>query len=365
MSFLRYGITTGACAAAAAKAALITLLDKPVERVSVPTPIGLRLEVPVEECRKIGSESALACVVKDSGDDVDVTNGLKVIATVRVTDDGKVTIKGGEGVGVVTKPGLPVPVGEPAINPVPRIMIENALREVLPPGKGVEVSLNVPRGREVAEKTFNPKLGIVGGISILGTTGVVKPYSIEAYRRSLVPQIDVALARGYTCIFLVPGNIGGKFAKQIFNVPEDAIVQTGDFVGYMLRKAVEKGVKNVVLVGHAGKLVKLAAGIFNTHHKVADARMEVIAAYAGAAGANPQLIDKILHANTAEEAIALLKEEKLAKPTFDIIAERIRFRCAEKVEGKAQISVVIISLDGEVLGKSGDFGCIEKWQKST
>ena len=365
MSFLRYGITTGACAAAAAKAALITVLDKPVERVSVPTPIGLRLEVPVKECRKTGSESALACVVKDSGDDVDVTDGLKIIATVRVTDDGKVTIKGGEGVGVVTKPGLPVPVGEPAINPVPRIMIENALREVLPPGKGAEVNLDVPSGREVAEKTFNPKLGIVGGISILGTSGVVKPYSLEAYRRSLVPQIDVALARGYTCIFLVPGNIGDKFAKQIFNVPEDAIVQTGDFVGYMLRKAIEKGAKNIVLLGHAGKLVKLAAGIFNTHHKVADARMEVIAAYAGAAGANPQLIDKILHSNSAEEAITLLKEGKLAKPTFDLIAERIRLRCTEKVEGKAKISVVIISLDGEILGKSGDFGCIEKWQKST
>lgn len=365
MSFLRYGITTGACAAAAAKAALITLLDKPVERVSVPTPIGLRLEVPVKECRKIGSESAVACVVKDSGDDVDVTDGLNIMATVRVTDDGKLAIKGGEGVGIVTKPGLPVPVGEPAINPVPRMMIENALREVLPPGKGVEVSFEVPGGREVAEKTFNPKLGIVGGISILGTTGIVKPYSLEAYRRSIVPQIDVALASGYKCVFLVPGNIGAKFAKQIFNVPEDTIVQTGDFIGYMLRKAVEKGVKNIVLLGHAGKLVKLAAGIFNTHHKVADARMEVLAAYAGAAGAKPQIIDKILHSNTAEEAIALLKEEKLAKPTFDLIAERIRLRCTEKVESKAEISVVIISLDGEILGKSGDFGCIEKWQKST
>jgi cobalt-precorrin-5B (C1)-methyltransferase len=365
LSFLRYGITTGACAAAAAKAALITLLDKPVERVSVPTPIGLRLEVPVEECQKIDSGSASACVVKDSGDDIDVTNGLKIIATVRVTDDDKVTIKGGEGIGVVTKPGLPVPVGEPAINPVPRIMIENAVREVLPPGKGVEVNLDVPRGGEVAEKTLNPKLGIVGGISILGTTGVVKPYSLEAYRRSLVPQIDVALARGYECIFLVPGNIGGKFAKQIFNVPEDTIVQTGDFVGYMLRKAVEKGAKNLVLLGHAGKLVKLAAGIFNTHNKVADARMEVIAAYAGAAGASSQLINKILHSNTAEEAIALLKDENLARSTFDIIAERIRFRCTEKVEGKAKISVIMVSLDGEVLGTSGDFGCIEKWRKST
>jgi cobalt-precorrin-5B (C1)-methyltransferase len=365
LRFLRYGISTGACAAAAAKAALITLLDKPVGRVGIPTPIGLRLEVPVEECLKIDSETASACVVKDSGDDVDVTNGLKIIATVRVTDDGKVTIKGGEGVGVVTKPGLPVPVGEPAINPVPRIMIENAVREVLPHGKGAEVSLSVPRGREAAEKTLNLKMGIVGGISILGTTGVVKPYSPEAYRRSLALQIDIALTRGYEHIFLVPGNIGGEFAKQIFKAPEDAIVQTGDFVGYLLRKAVEKGAKNIVLLGHAGKLVKLAAGIFNTHHKVADARMEVIAAYAGAAGAHPQLIKKILHSNTTEEAIALLREEKLARPTFDMIAERVRLHCAERVKGRAKISAIIFSLDGEVLGASGDFGCVGKWQKST
>ncbi len=365
MKFLRYGITTGACAAAAAKAALITLLDKPVEHVGVPTPIGLRIEVPVEESQKISLESAIACVIKDSGDDVDITDGLKIYATVKLTDDGKITIKGGEGIGVVTKPGLPAPPGEVAINPVPRAMIENAVKEVLPQGKGVEVLLEVPRGEEAAQKTLNPKLGIVGGISILGTTGVVKPYSLEAYKRSLVPQIDVALARGYERVFLVPGNIGEKFAKQIFNVPEDAIVQTGDFVGYMLIKAVEKGVKNIVLLGHAGKLVKLAAGIFNTHHKVADARMEVIAAYAGAMGADAQLVCKILHSTTTEEAIALLKEANLVKPTFDKIAEKIRFRCTEKVEGKAKIILIVVSLNGEVLGTSGDLGCMEKCQKST
>lgn len=365
MNFLRYGITTGACAAAAAKAALITLLDKPIERVCVPTPIGLRIEVPVAKCHKMGIESATALVVKDAGDDVDVTNGLKIKAIVRLTDNDRIIIKGGEGIGTVTKPGLQVAVGEPAINPVPRIMIENALREVLPQGKGVEVLLEVPDGEEVAKKTFNQKLGIVGGISILGTTGVVKPYSVEAYRRSLIPQIDVALASGYECLILVPGNIGAKFARQVFKVPEDAIVQTGDFVGYMLRKAVEKGAKKIVLVGHVGKLVKLAAGIFNTHHKIGDARKEVIAAYAGAAGATSHLIKQVLEANTAEDAAMLLKEAELAKQTFNSIAEKIRMRCSEKVEGKAQISIVIFSLNGEVLGTSGNLEWIEKWRKST
>lgn len=365
MSFLRYGITTGACAAAAAKAALITLLDKPVERVGVPTPIGLRLEVPVEKCWKIGVGRAAASVIKDSGDDLDVTHGLRIEAAVKLTEDGKVVIKGGEGIGIVTKPGLPVAVGEPAINPVPRIMIENAVKEVLPPGKGVEVLLEVPAGKEIAEKTFNRKLGIVGGISILGTTGVVKPYSVIAYRQSLVPQIDVALASGHECLVLVPGNIGAKFAKQVFNVPEDAIVQTGDFVGYMLRKAVAKGARKIVLLGHVGKLVKLAAGIFNTHHKMGDARKEVIAAYAGAAGATPQLVSQILQANTAEDAATLLREAKLAAQTFNMIAEKIRLRCTEKVEGKAQITVILLSLGGEILGTSGGFEWVEKWRKST
>jgi len=364
MRFLKYGISTGACTAAAAKAALLTLLDKPVKRVGVPTPIGLRLEIPIKGCRRIDSEKAVAWVVKDAGDDADVTDGIEIFVTVRLLEGSGVVIKGGYGVGIVTKPGLPVPVGEAAINPVPRMMIENAVKEVLPPGKGVEVLVEVPKGVEVAEKTLNPKLGIVGGISILGTTGVVKPYSVEAYRRSLVPQIDVALASGYPWIFLVPGNVGAEIAKNIFGAPDDAIVQTGDFMGYMLRKSIEKGAKNLVLLGHAGKLVKLAAGIFNTHHKIADARMEVIAAYAASAGADSQLVERILQCNTTEEAIALLKEANILRATFNKIAERARWRCIEKVGNKAEIIVIIVSLNGEILGASGRTECIGKWSKS-
>lgn len=354
MRFLKYGISTGACAAAAAKAAALVLMGNPVDHVGVPTPIGLRLEIPIEGWRKLDPERAVAWVVKDAGDDVDVTDGLRIYATVRLTDNGEIIILGGEGVGKVTKPGLPIPVGEAAINPIPRIMIKKALMEVLPKGKGAEVLIEVPGGAEVAEKTLNPKLGIVGGISILGTSGVVKPYSLAAYRRSLVPQLDVALHSGHKRLFLVPGNIGARATKLLFNAPDDAIVQTGDFIGYMLQKAVEKGAKDIVILGHAGKLVKLAAGVFNTHHRVADARLEVIAAYAGAVGADSKLLRRILGSNTTEEAIKLLKEENLAKQTFDMIAEKARLRCIEASGGKARISVVIISLDGEVLGMSGD-----------
>jgi cobalt-precorrin-5B (C1)-methyltransferase len=347
---LRYGITTGACAAAAAKAALITLLDKPVDRVGVPSPLGIRFEILVKECKKLSDDTAIAYVIKDAGDDIDVTDKLEISTTVKLTDDGKIRIKGNKGIGVVTKHGLPVPVGESAINPTPRKMIKKGIKEVLPPGKGVEVTLSVPEGEKVAAKTLNSKLGIIGGISILGTTGVVKPLSTEAYRRSMVLQFDVALSRGYKRLFLVPGNIGERITKQLFKVPEDAIVQTGDFMGYMLDKAVEKGVKEIILLGHPGKLVKLAAGIFNTHHKVADARSEVIAAYAGAVGADSQLINRILQSNTTEEAIVLLKQANLLQQTFNKIAERVGSRVTVRVKNKAKIGVIMVSLKGVILG---------------
>ncbi|MGB9841681.1 MAG: cobalt-precorrin-5B (C(1))-methyltransferase CbiD [Candidatus Bathyarchaeales archaeon] len=350
--FLKYGLSTGACAAAAAKAAVTALISNPVDRVVIPTPIGIRFEIQVKESKKLG-DVAVATVVKDAGDDVDVTDKLEISATVRLTDDGKITVKGDKGVGVVTKPGLPVPVGESAINPVPRSMIIAAVKEALPNGKGAEVVISVPEGEKVAKKTLNAKLGVVGGISILGTTGVVKPLSLEACRRSLVPQIDVALAKGHNCVFLVPGNIGERIAKKLFNVPDEAIIQTGDFMGYMLDKAVEKGVKEITLLGHPGKLVKLAAGIFNTHHKVADARGEVIAAYAAAVGADSQLVNKILASNTTEEAIALLKQANLLKQTFDKIAEKVASRVMERVKNKIKVNVMLVSMDGAILGTWG------------
>ncbi|MBT0158366.1 cobalamin biosynthesis protein CbiD [Candidatus Bathyarchaeota archaeon A05DMB-2] len=362
--FLKYGITTGASATAAAKAALITLLSGPVDRVVIPTPIGLRFEIPVKECRKLDDATALAVVVKDAGEDIDATNGLEISATVRLTDDGKVTITNGQGIGTVTKPGLQVPVGEPAINPMPKRMITEAVKEMLPAGKGAEVVVSAPEGEKVAEKTLNAKLGVVGGISVLGTTGVVKPYSLEACRRSMVPQIDIALACGYKRIFVVPGNIGEKITRQFFKVPEEAIVQTGDFMGYMLDKAVEKGVQEIVLLGHPGKLVKLAAGIFNTHHKVADARNEVIAAYAGAAGADTETINAVLQANTTEEAAEILKRKNLSHATFDKIAQRVNSRVAERTGNKAKISVIIVSMGGQVLGMDENARCAETWLNS-
>jgi cobalt-precorrin-5B (C1)-methyltransferase len=225
--------------------------------------------------------------------------------------------------------------------------------------------ISAPEGAEIAKKTMNAKLGITGGVSILGTTGVVKPLSLEACRRSLVPQIDVALARGYKRILFVPGNIGERIAKQQFGVPEDAIVQTGDFVGYMLDKAVEKGVKEIIVLGHSGKLVKLAANIFNTHHKVGDARNEVIASYAGGVGADTKTINELLAANTSDEASEILRKANLLEPTYNRIATRIHQRVSDRVENKIEISVVIVSMDGKVLGMDENARCNKPWLKLT
>ena len=360
--FLKYGITTGATAAAAAKAATIAIVKEPIDRVVIPTPIGLRFEVPIKSSRKLSADSAEAITIKDAGEDIDATDKMEITATVRLTDDGKITIISGAGIGVVTKAGLQVPIGEGAINPVPKAMITEAVKEALPEGKGAEIIIAAPEGANITKKTMNDKLGIKGGVSILGTTGVVKPFSLEACRRSLVPQIDVAIARDYKRILFVPGNIGERIAKQQFGVPEDAIVQTGDFVGYMLDKAVEKGIKEIVVLGHSGKLVKLAAKIFNTHHKVGDARNEVIAAYAGAAGATQQTIRELLEANTTDEASEILRQINLIEPTYNRIAERINQRVSDRVENKINISVVIVAMDGKVLGMDQNARCNKPWQ---
>jgi cobalt-precorrin-5B (C1)-methyltransferase len=363
--FLQYGITTGATAAAAAKAAAIAIVNGPVDRVVIPTPIGLRFEIPVKSCKKLSADSAQAVTVKDAGQDIDATDKMEITATVRLTDDGKITIKSGEGVGVVTKPGLQVPIGEGAINPVPRAMITEAVKEALPQGRGAEIIISAPQGANIAKKTMNDKLGVKGGISILGTTGVVKPLSLEACRRSLVPQIDVAIARGYKRIILVPGNIGERIAKEKFYVPEEAIVQTGDFVGYMLDKAVEKGVKEIIFIGHSGKLVKVAARIFNTHHKVGDARNEVVASYAGAAGATQKTIQELLAANTTDEATEILRQANLVEATYDRIAERVHKQVSDRVEDKIRISIVIVSMDGKVLGMDQNARSTKPWQNLT
>jgi cobalt-precorrin-5B (C1)-methyltransferase len=346
-SKLRTGFTTGAAAAAAAKAAAIALYKK--ERpghVTVRNPDGKELRIPIH--RYINQEDGKgATVIKDGGDDPDATHGLEIIATVVATNNGAIVIKGGEGVGTVTKPGLQVPVGRPAINPVPAWMIKTALAEIMPAGTGCTVTIRVPDGEKIARRTLNPRLGIVGGISILGTTGIVHPMSEEAYKNSLVPLIDMAVALGYSSVVLTPGRLGAKWAVSR-GIPEPAVVEMSNFVGFMLEKCVEKGIKKVLLWGHHGKLVKVAAGIFHTHSRTADARQETFAALAAALGAGPTIVSSILECVTTEAIVKILRRENLMQ-VLNIAAEKASVRASEYVRGDLAVGTALLSMKGEVL----------------
>lgn len=344
---LRTGFTTGAAAAAAAKAAAIALFNKDYPgHVAVRNPDGKILKIPIHKYTK-QDDGQSAIVIKDGGDDPDATHGLEIIATVFATNNGTIMIHGGKGVGTVTKPGLQIPVGNPAINPVPAWMIKTALTEIIPDGTGCNVTISVPDGEKIARRTLNPRLGIVGGISILGTTGIVHPMSEEAYKNSLVPQIDVAVAHGYSSIVMTPGRLGAKWAVN-HGISEQAVVEMSNFVGFMLEKCVEKGIKKVLLWGHHGKLVKIAAGIFHTHNRTADARQETFAALAAAQGAGPAVISSILASVTTEAIVKVLKGENLMQ-VLDMVAERASFRASEYVRGDLVVGTALLSMQGEVL----------------
>lgn len=343
---IKYGITTGTGAAAAAKAALKAIKGEMVKEVTLKTPLG-NLDIEIKQAHKLTETHGKASVIKKPYNDPDVTRNLEIFADVWITPKKGIIIKGGEGVGLVTKPGLQIPVGQPAINPTPQKMIKENLQDIIPQNKGVCVEISVPAGRKLAEKTLNPKLGIKGGISILGTTGIARSMNMESYKKSFKCQLDVAQAEGYEKLIFVPGNIGEKIAQKILNVRDDQIIQMGNFPGFMLSEAAKMEIKHIILLGHAGKLIKLAAGIFNTEHRVADGRREVIAAHAALNGAKQEVIRKIFKANTTEEMMAILEDENLLKETFNSIAHSIKERCSELFPGK--LDVIIVKMDGTVL----------------
>ncbi|HXZ90881.1 MAG TPA: cobalt-precorrin-5B (C(1))-methyltransferase CbiD [Candidatus Dormibacteraeota bacterium] len=361
------GFTTGACAAAAAKAATLAFSSGPVGAVMIKCPTGEKIEIPIEKCEVVGPGTAQASVVKNSGDDAkyDITHGMKIFAAVSLHNGAGIIVKGGEGIGIVTKPGLQVAIGEPAINPVPMKMIIESVKEVIPSNMSAEVVISVPDGTKVANRTYNPKLGIVGGISILGTTGIVRPRSLSAFVASIVAQIDVAVAQRHERLILVPGSIGERITKQLLETSPDEIIQTGDFIGYMIKKAAEKGVKEIIIVGHAGKLVKLAAGIFNTNYRVADARREIVSAYAAMAGAPKNVIEMLMHANTTDEMADTLERFKLSEETFNLIANSVRERVVQKTGGKVKANIVIVSYNGRVLGTDSDARGLPIWRRSS
>lgn len=345
---LRYGYTTGTCATGAALAAAQLLFEGHApDTVRVRTPKGWELELEVLEPRS-GDGWAQAAVRKDAGDDPDVTDGALIVARVERNGEGCVLFRAGDGVGTVTRPGLRVPPGEAAVNPVPRQMICQALEPYTVGGQGLTVTLSVPGGDEIAQKTFNPRLGIQGGISIIGTSGVVEPMSEEALKESLALELDMQRALGKKRLVFSPGNYGRDLGEQLGLKVED-VVKTSNYVGFMLDRALQGGVEEILWVGHLGKLVKVAAGIFQTHSSMADGRLETLGAWAGAFGAAPDTIRDILACNTTEAAVAIIKEKQL-EAVFGQLAETVSRRSMERVHGGITVGTVLFTLDEGVVG---------------
>lgn len=347
-SVLRAGFTTGTCAAAAARAAVLLLFtsaDKAA--VDVETPAGISLSLPLALSEK-GRGFARCAVRKDAGDDPDITHGALVLAEARPYSSAAIILQGGEGVGRVTKPGLAVPPGEAAINPGPRAQIIGAVSSVLPPGKGVSITISVPGGEALAIRTLNPELGIVGGISILGTTGIVEPMSSHAFRQSLLPQIDIALAAGQKRLVLTPGKMGKRNAQALLPVADEAVVVTSNFIGFMLQACAAKGIRQVVLCGHIGKLVKVAAGITDTHSAVADARRETLVAHAALQGAPRKMLQVLMSHRTAEESVSYLAGQGYTG-VLASVAEAAARRAEAMAGGRLTAGCILLDLSGKII----------------
>ncbi len=347
---LRSGITTGTCAAAAAQAAAQALLGEAPLAVAVSLPRGGEIVVPLEYAKRLTADEAVAAVRKDSGDDPDITNGILLIASAVRIEGTKIRLEGGEGVGRVTKPGLSIAIGEAAINPVPRKMIEEGVREVIGAAQGMKIRISIPGGEALARRTLNPSLGIENGLSIIGTTGIVEPMSEEAFKDSLTPQIDVALALGFRDLVFVPGKIGENIAVGRYGLPKEAVLQTSNFIGHMLEAAEQRGVRSILLFGHPGKLVKVAGGIFHTHNRMADGRMEILAAHAARLQAGSDVIEELLDCTTTEAASDVLRRAGLSDDVYATIAARASQRAERYVFGGLSVGTVIVSMQGELLG---------------
>lgn len=351
---LRSGYTTGACAAAASKGALMALIyQRSFAEVSIHLPQGQVVSFPLHTC-SFTTEEGWSSVIKDAGDDPDVTDKAEICVRVAWSDALGATFQRGPGVGLVTKRGLPVPPGEPAINPVPRRMIAETLQEVLDDAGsrpcGVTVEISVPGGEEMARKTFNPRLGIVGGISILGTTGIVTPYSTAAWLASVVQSIDVAAAQGCHHLVLVVGARGERTARQLFALPDDAFIQIGPFFADALRHCEQAGIAKVSLVAMIGKLAKFAAGNESVHSTTSAQDFAFLARLAQDAGAGNDLLARILTANTAQEVAEMIAAEGHLSFFSRLCEQAASF--ARGLAGEAfALEILLTGVAGEVLGR--------------
>jgi cobalt-precorrin-5B (C1)-methyltransferase len=352
---LRRGWTTGSCAAAAARAAALLLLTgRRSAAVRLTTPRGIELLLEVLDIST--TETSASCAVrKDGGDDPDATHGLLIYAEVSRAD--AFEVDGGVGVGRVTRPGLSVPVGSATINPVPRRMIEDELRRACAEagyGGALRAVISVPGGVVVAARTFNPQLGIVGGISILGTSGIVEPMSERALIATIRLDIDTIRAAGASALLLTPGNYGRDFAETL-RLADIRSAKCSNFLGEAIDYAVYRGFSDILLIAHAGKLVKTAAGVFNTHSRTADGRAEVFAAHAALCGADTAAVRAVFESVTADAAIEVLRARGLDGAVIASIAEKIARNLRRRAEtaGNAQIEFIMFSNEYGELFRSG------------
>lgn len=353
---LRCGYTTGSCAAAAAKAAALMLFSQaPVREIPLMTPKGILLKLEVLDASI--RENAVSCAVrKDGGDDPDATNGILVYARVSRSErkpgpaeqstEPEICIDGGVGVGRVTKRGLQVPVGEAAINPVPRRMIREAVEEVCRDfeyTQKLSVVISIPQGTEIAKKTFNPRLGIEGGISVLGTSGIVVPMSEEALIASIRVEMEMLVANDHEYLIITPGNYGESFTKNEMTVDLSASMKCSNYVGETLDLAVELGVKGILFVAHVGKFIKVAGGIMNTHSRQADARAELMAAFALRAGADRETACRILDTITTDEALEIMEQRGIRQQAMELAADRVHYYLQHRVKGALETEAILFS----------------------
>ncbi|MGL5436744.1 MAG: cobalt-precorrin-5B (C(1))-methyltransferase CbiD [Lachnospiraceae bacterium] len=374
-TLLRSGFTTGTCAAAAAKAAAVFLLTGTApERICIRTPKGTMADLLTIQSQETGYPGCFR-VQKDAGDDPDVTHGSWVYAAVRQITGGQweqlikdgagyidheypgIYLTGGTGVGIVTRPGLQCPVGSYAINPVPRRMIIHAVSEVTrryDPELLLEVKIAIPDGVRLAEQTFNPHLGIKGGISILGTSGVVEPMSEQALCETIRLDIRMKVLEGHYPIIVTPGNYGETFLRETLGIPLGEAVKCSNFIADTMEMLREERAESVLFVGHIGKLIKVSGGVRNTHSKYGDRRMELLADASGKI--LPALVPGILAANTTEEAIGLLVEAGAAIAVLNEVAGRIQLQVRDWIGEQPKIEVVTFSSAYGILGKTAGAG---------
>jgi len=357
---LKRGFTTGTCATAAVKAALLKMLRKesPSE-VDVVLPGGQFLTVPVEQITEQENGAVRVVIIKDAGDDPDQTHRARIFARVTKNRIGRIVFQAGEGVGTATQPGLQVAVGEPAINPVPRRMMIDAVREIVgesEPDVGFDLEIGCENGEQIAKRTFNPRLGIQGGISILGTSGIVEPKSKAAFKASIEVYIRVALGDRPKEIVLAPGNLGQQFARSFLDLPTKSVVQMSNFIGFALecveRVLFENGyfLPKLWLVGHPGKLAKVLGNVWDTHSSRSGSAVEAVLNVADEFGIKGKIRDAMGSARSVEELIELLYRESFSHAFWSLVERKIGMKVASQLKRVDEIAVRLFQMNGKELG---------------